>query len=98
MLEYATISPLTHIALGNRGAAVYSADRIDYDLDIITYPGFNVDNATLATVPQLTDDGYRDSGVFTAALGINSGTRSDPTIQSRSNSNTNPPIAASSTP
>ncbi|KAF5846397.1 hypothetical protein GGP41_003794 [Bipolaris sorokiniana] len=56
---------------GNRGAAVYSADRIDYDLDIITYPGFNVDNATLATVPQLTDDGYRDSGVFTAAFGIN---------------------------
>jgi hypothetical protein len=71
VLECATIPPLTHIALGNRGAAIYSADQIDNDLDIISDPAFNVDNATLATVPHLTDSGYRDSGVFTAALGIN---------------------------
>ena len=69
LLGNVTISPLTHIALGNRGAAIYSADRIDYDLSLL--PAFEVDNATLATVPQLTDAGYRDSGVFTAALGVN---------------------------
>ncbi|XP_014555933.1 hypothetical protein COCVIDRAFT_100919 [Bipolaris victoriae FI3] len=56
---------------GNRGAAIHSADQIDYDLGLISIPEFNVDNATLATVPQLSDDGFRDSGVFTAALGIN---------------------------
>lgn len=34
-------------------------------------PALNVDGAALATVPRLTASGYRDSGVFTAALGIN---------------------------
>lgn len=38
---------------------------------MLSVPEFNVDNATLATVPHLTDRGYRDSGVFTAAFGIN---------------------------
>jgi len=73
VLKYARVSPLTRIAPGNRGAAIYSADRIDYDLGLISSPAFNVDNATLATVPQLTASGnrYRDSGVFTAAFGIN---------------------------
>ncbi|KAI4608971.1 hypothetical protein J4E80_008716 [Alternaria sp. BMP 0032] len=56
---------------GNRGAAIYSADQIDYDLGAISSPAFSVDNATLATVPQLTASDYRDSGVFTAAFGIN---------------------------
>ncbi|KAI4675302.1 uncharacterized protein J4E84_010194 [Alternaria hordeiaustralica] len=56
---------------GNRGAAIYSADRIDYDLGAVSSPAFSVDNATLATVPQLTASDYRDSGVFTAAFGIN---------------------------
>ncbi|EMD87799.1 hypothetical protein COCC4DRAFT_199910 [Bipolaris maydis ATCC 48331] len=56
---------------GNRGAAVYSGDQIDYDIGIISNPLLNVDNATLATVPQLTENNYRDSGVFTAALGVN---------------------------
>ena len=73
MLEYASVSPLTQIFPGNRGAAIYSADRIDYDLGVISPPAFNVDNATLATIPRLTASGnrYRDSGVFTAAFGIN---------------------------
>ncbi|KAJ8113756.1 hypothetical protein OPT61_g4183 [Boeremia exigua] len=56
---------------GNRGAAIYSADQIDYNIGVLSYPAFNVDNATLATVPQLSNRGFRDSGVFTAALGVN---------------------------
>ncbi|OAL56114.1 hypothetical protein IQ07DRAFT_530188 [Pyrenochaeta sp. DS3sAY3a] len=65
-----SIGPMQAVG-GNRGAAVYSADQIDYDLGLLSNPAFNVDDATLATFPQLGARGYRDSGVFTAALGVN---------------------------
>lgn len=54
---------------GNRGAALYSADGLDYHIGQLSL--LNVDDAVLATVPQLNDEGYRDSGVFTTVLGVN---------------------------
>ncbi|KAF2855717.1 hypothetical protein T440DRAFT_485816 [Plenodomus tracheiphilus IPT5] len=54
---------------GNRGAAIYSADRIDYDL--LNLNATEANDTVLATVPRLNDEGYRDSGVFTTILGVN---------------------------
>lgn len=50
---------------------MYSADQIDNRIETLSNPAFGVDETVLATVPQLTDFGFRDSGVYTAVLGIN---------------------------
>lgn len=54
---------------GNRGAALFSGDALDYY--ILTLNATEVNNTVLSTVPQLNDDGYRDPGVFTNFLGVN---------------------------
>lgn len=52
---------------GNRGAAPYSADALDYDITTI---GFNNDTAK-ALLPSTNIDGQRDSGMWTNYLGVN---------------------------
>ncbi|KAF2798053.1 hypothetical protein K505DRAFT_372009 [Melanomma pulvis-pyrius CBS 109.77] len=52
---------------GNRGAAAYSADALD---NAIAFIGQENDTAK-ALLPQLADNGYRDSGVYTTVLGVN---------------------------
>lgn len=54
---------------GNRGAAIYSADGLDFDL--LTLNSTEANNTVLATVPRLNDEGYRDPGVFTTILAVN---------------------------
>jgi hypothetical protein len=47
---------------------IYSADQIDGRLLNI---GNYVNETTYATVPEVTESGFRDSGVFTATLAVN---------------------------
>ncbi|KAF2130075.1 hypothetical protein P153DRAFT_315688 [Dothidotthia symphoricarpi CBS 119687] len=56
---------------GNRGAVLYSADQIDSHIVRLSNPRFNVNDTILATLPQITETGYRDSGVLTSILAIN---------------------------
>ncbi|KAF2703361.1 hypothetical protein K504DRAFT_495506 [Pleomassaria siparia CBS 279.74] len=56
---------------GTRGAVIYSADQIDYHLLNLGSPAFGLNDTTLATVPQLTESGFRDPGVYTAVLAVN---------------------------
>ncbi|KAL6711648.1 hypothetical protein ACN47E_004582 [Coniothyrium glycines] len=48
---------------GTRGAAVWSADALDTQINYLSLEG--------PAVPQLTATGYRDSGVYTTVFGIN---------------------------
>ena len=56
-------------ATSHRGAADYSADALDLDINQLS--SLNVSDAVLATLPPLNSNGYRDSGVFTTILGVN---------------------------
>lgn len=57
--------------IGNRGAAVYTADEIDAHISGLSLDILNVSDTVLASVPQISSTGYRDSGVFTPVLAIN---------------------------
>ena len=48
---------------GTRGAALWSSDDLDQHLNKLSITG--------PSVPQLSDDGYRDPGIFTTVLGVN---------------------------
>ncbi|CAO2651399.1 Nn.00g039690.m01.CDS01 [Neocucurbitaria sp. VM-36] len=64
-----TTGPMQAVG-GNRGAALYSADGLDRHLNQLSSLS-KTDDAVLASVPQLLDTGYRDSGVYTTVLGVN---------------------------
>jgi hypothetical protein len=52
---------------GNRGAASYSAERLDIDIKAIG----DVNTTAKDLLPQLNERGTRDSGVYTIYMGIN---------------------------
>lgn len=63
-----TTGPMQAVG-GNRGAAIYSADGLDFHL--LALNSTEANDTVLATVPRLNEKGYRDSGVFTTVLGVN---------------------------